>query len=66
MKTIRAARVIVRMRIILVCLALAAVAGLEYRVSQPLAARMTQIATLHTTGPQASPMNLADVMAASR
>jgi hypothetical protein len=66
MKPNRASHVFWRMRIVVVSLAFAVVAVLEFRVSKSAAARITQISTRLMAGPQAPPTSLADVMAAAR
>jgi hypothetical protein len=54
-----------RIRIILVCLAIAAIAGLEFRVSKPLAARFGQVITLASETMPVPNASLADLMNAA-
>ena len=66
MKTNASARYLVRIRVIMVCAALAAIVGLEFSLSQSLAARIGQITARQTDSPAASSVNVADLMAAAR
>jgi len=66
MKTNASARYLLRIRLIIVCAALAAIIGLEYSVSQSLAARIGQTTSRQTDGPQALSVGIADMMAAAR
>ena len=66
MKTNRSARRIVRIRVITVCAALAAIVGLEFSLSQSLAARVGQTIARQTDSPAAPSVNIADLMAAAR
>jgi hypothetical protein len=66
MKTNASARYLVRIRVIAVCAALAALLGLEFSVSESLAARIGQTTSRQTDGPQAPSVGIADMMAAAR
>ena len=66
MKTNSSARYLVRIRVILVCAALAALVGLEWRVSESLAARIGQATARQTDSPAAPNLSIADLMAAAR
>jgi len=66
MKTNASARYLVRIRVIMVCAALAAIVGLELSLSQSLAARFGQTTTRQTDSPQAPSVSIADLMAAAR
>jgi hypothetical protein len=66
MKTNFWVRFIVRIRVIMVCAALAAVVGLEFSVSESLAARIGQTTSCQTEGPQAPSVGISDLMAAVR
>lgn len=65
-KTNSSARYIVRIRVILVGAALAAIVGLELSVSESLAARMGQATNCQTDGPQVPNVSISDLMAAAR
>jgi len=67
MKTNSSARYLVRIRVIMVWAALAAVVGLEFYLSESLAARMGHNTTApQTDGPQAPSVDIAEMMAAAR
>ena len=66
MKTNSWVRFIVRIRAIMLCAALAALLGLEFSVSESLAARIGQTTSRQTDGPQAPSVGIADMMAAAR
>jgi hypothetical protein len=66
MKTNRSAGWIVRIRVLLVCLALVAIAGIEFGVSQSLADRIGQVSAHQTDGPQLPSVSLSDVLVAAR
>jgi len=66
MKTNSAARYLVRIRVIMVCAALAAIGGLELSVSESLAARIGQTISRQTDSPAAPSVGIADMMAAAR
>lgn len=66
MKTNRSARWIVRIRVIMVCAALTAIVGLEFSLSQSLAARVGQTTAPQTDSPAAPTVSIADLMAAAR
>jgi hypothetical protein len=66
MKTNASARYLVRIRVIMVCAALAAIAGLELSLSESLAARIGQTAARQTDSPQAPSVSVADLMATAR
>jgi len=66
MKTNTSARYLVRIRVIMVCAALAALVGLELSLSQSLAARIGQTTARQTDSPAAPNVNISDLMAAAR
>jgi hypothetical protein len=66
MKTNSSARYLARIRVIMVCPALAAIVGLEFSVSESLAARISQTTSRQTDGPQAPSVVISDLMAAAR
>jgi hypothetical protein len=66
MKTNSAARYLMRIRVIVVCAALAALVGLEFSLSQSLAARIGQTTARQTDSPAASNVSISDLMAAAR
>ena len=66
MKTNASARYLVRIRVIMVCAALAAIVGLELSLSESLAARIGQTTSRQNDGPQAPSVGIADLMAAAR
>ena len=66
MKTNSWVRFIVRIRVIMVCAALAALVGLEFSVSESLAARIGQTTARQTGGPAAPTVGISDLMAAAR
>ena len=66
MKTNASARYLAKIRVIMVCAALAALVGLEYSVSESLAARFGQYTAAPTQAPQAPSLSLGDMMAAAR
>ena len=66
MKTNASARYLVRIRVIMVCAALAAIVGLELSLSQSLAARIGQTTARQTDSSTAPSVSIADLMAAAR
>jgi hypothetical protein len=66
MKTNSWKRNIVRIRVIMVCAALAAIVGLEFSLSQSLAARVGQTSARQTDSPAAPSVSISDLMAAAR
>jgi hypothetical protein len=66
MKTNRSARWIVRIRVLLVCLALVTIAGIEFGVSQSLAHRIGQVSVRQTDSPQVPSVSISDLMVAAR
>jgi hypothetical protein len=66
MKTNASARYLVRIRVIMVCAALAAIAGLELSLSESLAARIGQTTAPQTDSPATPTVSIADLMAAAR
>jgi hypothetical protein len=66
MKTNASARYLVRIRVIMVCAALAALVGLEVSISESLAARIGQITARQTDSPAAPNLSISDLMAAAR
>ena len=65
MKTNRSARWIARIRTLSLCLALMAAGGIEFGVSESLAARIGQTTAHRTDNPQALNVCLSDLMAAA-
>jgi hypothetical protein len=65
MKTNPAARSLVKVRFLLLCVSLAAIFGLEVYLGASFAARVGQIAVIQTDTPAAPPMDLSDLMAAA-
>jgi hypothetical protein len=66
MKANPSARYLVTIRVIMTCVALAAIAGLECYVGASMAARINQTAAYRTEGGAAPSMNLSELMAAAR
>jgi hypothetical protein len=66
MKTNSAARYLVRIRVIVACAALAVIVGLEFSVSESLAARIGTTTARQTDSPAAPSVGIADMMAAAR
>jgi hypothetical protein len=66
MKTNASARYLVKIRVIIVCAALAALVGFEVFISESLAARMGQTAARQTDSPAAPNLSISDLMAAAR
>ena len=66
MKTNASARYLVRIRVITLCAALAALVGLEFSVSESLAARFGQSTARQTDSPAAPSVSISDLMAAAR
>ena len=66
MRTNSVARFIVRIRVIILCVALAAIVGLELSVSESLAARIGQTTARQTDSPAAPNVSIPDLMAAAR
>ena len=66
MKTNHSARRLVRIRVVLFCLALAAIAGGEFRIGESVAALFGQVTSRQAEFPQAPNVSLADLMAAAR
>ena len=66
MKTNSRVRFIVRIRVIMVCAALATLVGLEFSVSESLAARIGQTTSRQTDSPAAPNVSISDLMAAAR
>ena len=60
------ARYLVRIRVIMVCAALAALVGLEFSVSESLAARIGQTTSRQTDSPATPSVGISDLMAAAR
>ena len=65
MKTNASAQYLVRIRVIMVCAALAAIAGLELFLSESLAARIGQTTARQTDSTTAPSVSIADLMAAA-
>ena len=66
MKTNPIARRILKIRVILFCLAVVGMAGLGFSLGESLTLRLGQTTALRTAGPQAPNVSLADAMAAIR
>ena len=66
MKTKQSAVWIIRTRVVLLCLALVTIAGLEFGVSEYLATRIGQTSTRQTDSPVAPSAGISDLMAAAR
>ena len=66
MKTNRSARKVRTLRITILCLAIAASAGIAFSMGESLAARFGQATVSQTEGPQAPNMDLAVLMASMR
>jgi len=66
MKTNRAARTILKIRFIVLCVAIVGMAGLGFTLGKSSAVRVGQTTALQCQGPQAPNMNLGDLMAAAR
>ena len=66
MKTNASARYLVRIRVITLCAALAALVGLEFSVSESLAARVGQTTARQTDSPATPNVSISDLMAAAR
>ena len=66
MKTYASARYLVRIRVIMMCAALAAIVGLEFSVSESLAARIGQTTSRQTDSPAAPNASISDLMAVAR
>jgi hypothetical protein len=64
MKTSRSARRIVRIRAIVVYLAIAAVAAVEFRLGETLAGRIGHTTGVQTDGPPVPSVSFSDLMAA--
>jgi len=63
MKTKHSAGWIVRIRVFSLCLALVTIAGIEFGVSETLAARIGQTTARQTDSPQAPNVCLSDLLA---
>jgi hypothetical protein len=66
MKTNPSARSVRNFRVTLVCLALAAIVGVEFRVGESLASRFGQATAMRSDSPQAPSMDISDLMASIR
>ena len=66
MKTNPSARYLVKIRVIMVCVALAAIVGLEFYMGTSLAARIGQTTARQNEGPQAPNVDISDLFAAAR
>jgi len=66
MKTNPSARRLWRIRLLVICAALAAVIGLEVRVSESLAARVGQAVAAKTDSSSTTDVSISDLMAAAR
>ena len=65
MKTKSSARGTSRIWVVVVCLAIAGIAGVEARVGDSLAAQFRQAAARQTEGPQAPNVDISDVISAA-
>jgi len=63
MKTNPSARRLVRIRIVIICLAIAAIAGIEFWAGESLAARIGETTALRTDSPTHPNVNISDLMA---
>lgn len=66
MKTNRSARWLVRIRGIMICLALVGMAGVAFRFGEFLSMRVAQPTAPQTQGPQAPNVNFANLIASAR
>ena len=66
MKTNRAARLILKTRFVVFCVAIAGMAGLGFTLGQSPVARLGQTTALQCQGQQAPSMSLGDLLAAAR
>ena len=66
MKTNPAARMILKIRFVALCVAIAGMAGLGFTLGQSPVARLGQTTALQCQGPQAPHMSLGDLMAMAR
>jgi hypothetical protein len=66
MKTNSYARGILKIRAIVVCLAIAGIAVIVFSASESLAAQLGQITACQTESPQPPPVNLGALFAAAR
>jgi hypothetical protein len=66
MKTNTSAQYLVKVRVIMVCAALAALVGLEVSFSESMAARIGQTTARQTDSPAAPNFSISDLMAAAR
>jgi hypothetical protein len=66
MKTNLSAPRLVRIRVIILCLAIAGMAGVELRLGEFLAARLGQTTARQTDSPAAPNVSISDLMAAGR
>jgi hypothetical protein len=66
MKTSASARYFVKIRVIIVCAALAALAEFEVFISESLAARISQTSARQADSPATPNLSISDLMAAAR
>ena len=66
MKTNSSARYLVRIRVIMVCAALAAIVGLDLFLGKSLASRIGHTTACQTDGPATPNVGISDMMAAAR
>jgi hypothetical protein len=66
MKTNPSARWIVRMRITMLCLAIAGMVAAEFGLGRSVAGRVGQMTATRTNAPQAPNMDISDLMATVR
>jgi len=65
MKTNPFARCLVRIRVLLLCVSLVGILGLEFYLVPGFARRIGQVSESQMSGPVTPPMDLADLMAAA-
>ena len=65
MKTNRSAHRVVRIRAITLCLAIAAIAALDFRMGESMAERIGHTTGLRTDAPQAPNVSISDLVAAA-
>lgn len=66
MKTNRTARSIKNLQVTVLCLAIAAMAGVEFRIGESLASRFGQVTACPSTGPQAPSVDISNLILATR
>ncbi len=66
MKTNPSARRIRNFRVTALCVAIAAIVGVEFKVGESLASRFGQVTVCRSESPQAPSMDISDLMATAR